>query len=152
MPSAIKVALAGAGAFGLKHLDGIKLIDGVEVISLVGRELDRTKEAAAKYGVGHVTTDLADSLRLPGLDAVILATPTQMHAAQAMQCLDAGKHVQVEIPLADSRKDAEAVVAMQKRTGLVAMAGHTRRFNPSHQLVHKRIVAGDFRIHQMDVQ
>src|ERR1700741_2648700 len=119
MPNPIKAALAGAGAFGLKHLDGIKLIDGVEVISLVGRELDKTKEAAATYGVGHVTTDLADSLKLPGLDAVILATPTQMHAAQALQCMEAGKHVQVEIPLADSLKDAEAVVAMQKRTGLV---------------------------------
>ncbi len=152
MPSPIKVALAGAGAFGLKHLDGIKLIDGVEVVSLVGRELDKTSEAAAKYGVGHVTTDLADSLKRPGLDAVILATPTQMHAAQAIQCMEAGKHVQVEIPLADSLKDAEAVLAMQRRTGLVAMAGHTRRFNPSHQFVHKKILAGEFRIDQMDVQ
>ena len=115
-------------------------IDGVEVVSLVGRELDKTREAAAKYGVGHVTTDLAETLKLPGLDAVILATPTQMHAAQALQCLEAGKHVQVEIPLADSLKDAEAVVAMQKRTGLVAMGGHTRRFNPSHQFVRKRIL------------
>ena len=102
MPKTLKVALAGAGAFGLRHLDAIKLIDGVETISLVGRELDKTKEAVAKYGVGHVTTDLADTLRLPGLDAVILATPTQMHAAQALQCLKAGNHVQVEIPLADS--------------------------------------------------
>ena len=152
MTKTIKVALAGAGAFGLKHLDGIKLIDGVEVISLVGRELDKTKEAAAKYGVGHATTDLTESLTLPGLDAVILATPTQMHAAQALQCLAAGKHVQVEIPLADSLEDAEAVVAMQKRTGLVAMCGHTRRFNPSHQFVRKRILAGQFHIQQMDVQ
>jgi 2-hydroxy-4-carboxymuconate semialdehyde hemiacetal dehydrogenase len=152
MTKTIKVALAGAGAFGLKHLDGIKLIDGVEVVSLVGRELDKTKEAATNYGVGHVTTDLADSLKRPGLDAVILATPTQMHAAQALQCMEAGKHVQVEIPLADSLKDAEAVVAMQKRTGLIAMAGHTRRFNPSHQFVHKQILAGKFHIYQMDVQ
>ena len=152
MTSTIKVALAGAGAFGLKHLDAIKEIDGVEAVSLVGRELDKTKEAATKYGVGHVTTDLAESLKVPGLNAVILATPTQMHAAQAIQCLKAGKHVQVEIPLADSLKDAEAVVAEQKRTGLVAMVGHTRRFNPSHQYVHKKIAAGEFHIQQMDVQ
>ena len=152
MSKTIKVALAGAGAFGLRHLDGIKLIEGVEVISLVGRELDKTKEAARKYGVGHVTTDLAETLKLSGLDAVILATPTQMHAAQALLCLEAGKHVQVEIPLADSLRDAERVVAMQRRTGLVAMCGHTRRFNPSHQFVRKRILAGDFRIQQMDVQ
>src|ERR1700748_1034291 len=133
MTNPIKVALAGAGAFGLRHLDAIKLIDGVEVISVVSREIDKTKEAAAKYSVGHAATDLAESLKLPGLDAVILATPTQMHAAQALQCLKAGKHVQIEIPLADSLKDAEAVVAEQKRTGLVAMVGHTRRFNPSTQ-------------------
>src|ERR1700729_3731087 len=152
MPKTVKVALAGAGAFGLRHLDAIKLIDGVETISLIGRELDKTKEAAAKYGVGHVTTDLADTLRLPGLDAVILATPTQMHAAQALQCLKAGKHVQIEIPLADSLKDAEAVAAEQKKTGLVAMVGHTRRFNPSHQFVRRRILKGEFHIQQMDVQ
>ena len=111
MTRTLKVALAGAGAFGLKHLDAIKAIDGVEAVSLVGRELDKTTAAAAKYGVGHVTTDLAESLKIPGLDAVILATPTQMHAAQALQCLKAGKHVEVEIPLADSLKDAEAVAA-----------------------------------------
>ena len=109
------------------------MIDGVEGDLAVGRELDKTRQAAAKYGVAHVTTDLAESLKLPGLDAVILATPTQMHAAQAIQCLEAGKHVQVEIPLADRLTDAEAVGAAQKRTGLVAMVGHTRRFNPSHQ-------------------
>ena len=152
MTKTIKVALAGAGAFGLRHLDAIKQIDGIETVSLVGRELDKTEEAAAKYGVAHVTTDLADSLKLPGLDAVILATPTQMHAAQALQCLKAGKHVQIEIPLADSLKDAEAVVAEQKRSGLVAMVGHTRRFIPSHQFVRRRILDGDFHIQQMDVQ
>ena len=152
MTKTLKVALAGAGAFGLKHLDAIKEIDGVEAVSLVGRELDKTKEAAAKYGVGHVATDLAESLKVPGLDAVILATPTQMHAEQALQCLRAGKHVQVEIPLADSLKDAEAVEAEQKKTGLVAMVGHTRRFNPSHQFVHARILKNEFHIQQMDVQ
>jgi 2-hydroxy-4-carboxymuconate semialdehyde hemiacetal dehydrogenase len=152
MSKTIKVALAGAGAFGIKHLDGIKLIDGVEVVSLVSRELEKTKEVAAKYGIGHVTTNLADSLALQEVDAVILCTPTQMHAAQAIECMKAGKHVQVEIPLADSLKDAQAVVAMQKETGLVAMCGHTRRFNPSHQFVRKRIAAGEFHIQQMDVQ
>ena len=152
MGKPIKVALAGAGAFGIKHLDAIKLIDGVEVASLVGRELAKTQEVAGKYGIGHVATDLADSLALKEVDAVILCTPTQLHAAQARQCLKAGKHVQVEIPLADSLKDAEAVAALQRETGLVAMCGHTRRFNPSHQWVHKRIMAGEFAIQQMDVQ
>jgi 2-hydroxy-4-carboxymuconate semialdehyde hemiacetal dehydrogenase len=152
MTKNIKVALAGAGAFGIKHLDAIKLIDGVQVVSLVSRELEKTRQVAEKYGIGHVTTDLAESLALKEVDAVILCTPTQMHASQAMQCLKAGKHVQVEIPLADNLKDAQAVAAMQKETGLVAMCGHTRRFNPSHQYVHKKIRAGEFNIQQMDVQ
>ena len=148
----IKVALAGAGAFGIKHLDGIKNIDGVEVVSLISRELDKTKEVADKYGIKHVTTDLADSLALKEVDAVILCTPTQMHADQTLACLKAGKHVQVEIPLADSLKGAQDVVALAKSSGLVAMCGHTRRFNPSHQYVHNQIKAGQFNIQQMDVQ
>jgi 2-hydroxy-4-carboxymuconate semialdehyde hemiacetal dehydrogenase len=152
MSKTIKVALAGAGAFGIKHLDAIKLIDGVEVVSLISRDLDKTKETAAKYGIGHVTIDLADSLAIKELDAVILCTPTQMHAEQSIACLKAGKHVQVEIPLADSLKGAEEVVALQKQTGLVAMCGHTRRFNPSHQYVHNKITCGEFNIQQMDVQ
>jgi 2-hydroxy-4-carboxymuconate semialdehyde hemiacetal dehydrogenase len=148
----IKVALAGAGAFGIKHLDGIKNIDGVEVVSLISRDLEKTREVAVKYGIGHVTTELGDSLALPEVDAVILCTPTQMHAEQTMACLKAGKHVQVEIPLADNLKGAQDVVALQKQTGLVAMCGHTRRFNPSHQYVHQQIAAGKFNIQQMDVQ
>ena len=148
----IKVALAGAGAFGIKHLDGIKNIAGVEVVSLISRDLEKTKEVAAKFGIGHVTTDLADSLAMKEVDAVILCTPTQMHAEQSLACLKAGKHVQVEIPLADSLKGAEDVLALQKQTGLVAMCGHTRRFNPSHQYVHNQIKAGQFNIQQMDVQ
>jgi len=152
MTKTIKVALAGAGAFGVKHLDGIKNIDGVEVISLISRDIDKTKEVAAKYGIGHVTTDLADALALKEVDAVILCTPTQMHAEQTLACLKAGKHVQVEIPLADSLQGAQDVIALQKQTGLVAMCGHTRRFNPSHQYVHNEIQAGKFNIQQMDVQ
>ena len=152
MSQTIKVALAGAGAFGIKHLDGIKNIDGVEVISLVGRELDKTRQVAQQYGIGHVSTDLAESLRIQELDAVILCTPTQMHADQTLQCLKAGKHVQVEIPLCDVLKDGQAVVDLQKSSGLVAMCGHTRRFNPSHQWVHQKIKAGSFQIQQMDVQ
>jgi 2-hydroxy-4-carboxymuconate semialdehyde hemiacetal dehydrogenase len=148
----MKIALAGAGAFGEKHLDGLKLIDGVEVVSLIGRDLEPTQAVAAKYGIGHATTDLAESLARGDVDAVILCTPTQMHAAQAIQCMDAGKHVQVEIPLADCLRDAEAVLAKHQETGLTCMVGHTRRFNPSHRYIHHRIEAGEFNVQQMDVQ
>ncbi|ATE64152.1 Gfo/Idh/MocA family oxidoreductase [Rhizorhabdus dicambivorans] len=148
----MKIALAGGGAFGEKHLDALKQIDGVEIVSVIGRRLEPSQALAAKYGVAHATTELAEALALPGLDAVILATPTQLHAAQAIQCLEAGKHVQVEIPLCDSLADGEAVLKKQQETGLVAMVGHTRRFNPSHQFLHDKIVAGEATIQQMDVQ
>jgi 2-hydroxy-4-carboxymuconate semialdehyde hemiacetal dehydrogenase len=152
MGKLIKVALAGAGAFGIKHLDGIKAIEGVEVVSLISREMDKTQEIAARYGIGHVTTELSDSLALPEVDAVILCTPTQMHASQTLACLKAGKHVQVEIPLCDVLADGEEVMQVAAKSGLVAMCGHTRRFNPSHQYVHRKVAAGEFNIQQMDVQ
>jgi len=152
MSSKIRVALAGAGAFGIKHLDGIRHIDDVEVVSLVSRDLAKTREVAERYGIAHVTTELADSLALPQVDAVILCTPTQMHASQTLACLKAGKHVQVEIPLCDVLSEGQAVVELAARSGKVAMCGHTRRFNPSHQWVHRRVEAGGFALQQMDVQ
>jgi 2-hydroxy-4-carboxymuconate semialdehyde hemiacetal dehydrogenase len=148
----INVALAGAGAFGIKHLDAIKAIDGVKVISLMSRDLAKTKEVAVKYGIPHVTTDLADSLQIKEVDAVILCTPTPLHASQALACLAAGKHVQVEIPLCDKLSDGQAVVAAAQAAGKIAMCGHTRRFNPSHQWVRQRIVKGEFNLQQMNVQ
>jgi 2-hydroxy-4-carboxymuconate semialdehyde hemiacetal dehydrogenase len=148
----MKIILAGGGAFGAKHLDGLAKIDGVEVVGLVGRRQEATREMADKYGIAHAGTDLGEALELPGVDAAILCTPTQMHAAQAIQCMEAGKHVQVEIPLADSLADAQAVAEKQKETGLVCMVGHTRRFNPSHQYLNRRLRAGELNIQQMDVQ
>ena len=150
--STLRVAVAGAGAFGVKHLEGLQNIPDVQVTSLVGRELAKTREVAKKFSVGHVTTELAESLARPDVDAVILCTPTQMHASQALACMKAGKHVQVEIPLADSWEDAQAVGNLQRQTGLVCMVGHTRRFNPSHQWLNKRLRAGELKIQQMDVQ
>ena len=148
----MKVILAGGGAFGAKHLEAIKVIGNVEVVSLVGRTLEPTQALAKTYGIAHATTDLADALQRPGVQAAILATPTQLHAAQAIACLKAGKHVQVEIPLADNLADAQAVADLQQRTGLVCMVGHTRRFNPSHQWIHRKIAKGELAIQQMDVQ
>ena len=148
----MRIALAGAGAFGEKHLDGLMTIDGVEIVSIISRTGEQAAAVAAKYGAKHSSTELADALARDDVDAVILCTPTQMHAAQAIACMAAGKHVQVEIPLADSWADAEAVVAKQKETGLVCMVGHTRRFNPSHQWVHNKIEASELSLQQMDLQ
>src|SRR5580704_2187453 len=148
----MKVILAGAGAFGNKHLEALAKIDGIEVLSLVSRDPLSTAEVAKKWKIPHCTTDLAQALAQPGVEAALLCSPTQLHAQQALQCLRAGKHVMIEIPIADSLADAELVVITQQQTGLVAMGGHTRRFNPSHQWIHRRILAGELKVLQMDVQ
>jgi 2-hydroxy-4-carboxymuconate semialdehyde hemiacetal dehydrogenase len=148
----LNIALAGAGAFGIKHLEALKLIPDVKVISVIGRERAKTEEVAQQYGIAHAGTELAQALAIREVDAVILCTPTQMHAAQGLACLEAGKHVQIEIPLCDRLEDGRAVAERQRETGLVAMCGHTRRFNPSHQWVRQRILAGKFNVQQMDVQ
>lgn len=149
----MRICIAGAsGAFGMKHMDAIASIDGAEVVSVVGTKPDAIKAFAEERGVAHHTTDLAEALARDDVDAVILATPTQVHATQTIQCLEAGKHVMSEIPMADNIEDARKVVETQKRTGLVAMAGHTRRFNPSHQWIHNKIEAGELKVQQMDVQ
>jgi 2-hydroxy-4-carboxymuconate semialdehyde hemiacetal dehydrogenase len=148
----MKVGVAGQGAFGVKHIEAIQNIPGIEIITLSGGNQAATEEVAKKFKIPHWTGDLGESLKQPGLEAVILATPTQMHADQAVECLKAGKHVQVEIPMADSLADSERILKAQKETGLIAMAGHTRRFNPSHQWVHKRVKSGEFKVQQMNVQ
>jgi 2-hydroxy-4-carboxymuconate semialdehyde hemiacetal dehydrogenase len=148
----MKICMAGQGAFGVKHLEAIQKIDGIEVVTLAGGSPETTKEVAEKFKIPHWSTNLEECLARPGVEAVILATPTQMHAKQGLQAMRAGKHVQIEIPIADSLADAEALAKMQKDTGLICMGGHTRRFNPSHQWVHKRIKAGELKVLQMDVQ
>ncbi|OLL30618.1 oxidoreductase [Burkholderia sp. SRS-W-2-2016] len=148
----VRIALVGAGAFGIKHLDGLQSIENAEVTSLVTRNPDDAHEIAARYRIPHVSDDLNDALARDDVDAVILCTPTPLHASQALACLKAGKHVQAEIPLADSLHDAREVVGLQRATGLVAMCGHTRRFNPSHQWIRQRIARGEFQLQQMDVQ
>jgi 2-hydroxy-4-carboxymuconate semialdehyde hemiacetal dehydrogenase len=148
----MKIVVAGQGAFGVKHIEAIQKISGITIASLAGGSPDSTAEVARKYNIPHWTTNLEEALGQPGVEAAILATPTQMHADQTIQCLRAGKHVQVEIPMSDNLADAERVLAVQQQTGLIAMAGHTRRFNPSHQWIHKRIKSGELTVQQMDVQ
>jgi 2-hydroxy-4-carboxymuconate semialdehyde hemiacetal dehydrogenase len=148
----MKVGMAGQGAFGVKHLEAIAKIPGIEVITLTGGNQVATAEVARKFKIPHFTGDLAESLKQPGLEAMILATPTGMHAKQGEMCMMAGKHVQIEIPIADNLADSKRLVEVRKATGVVCMGGHTRRFNPSHQYVHKKIKARELAIQQMNVQ
>jgi len=146
----MKICVAGQGAFGQKHLDALKRIPDVEITSLVGGNQDSTAQVAKKYGIPHYTGELSEGIKRA--DAVILTTPTKMHFRQGEQVMRAGKHVLVEIPVTDCVEDAEALAKIAKETGVTAMGGHVRRFNPSHQYVHKKIVAGELKIQQMDVQ
>jgi len=148
----MKVCLVGHGAFGIKHLEALANVAGVEVVSLVGADAAEARTVAEKWNIPHSSANLADSLALSEVEAVILTTPTPLHAAQGEQCMRAGKPVMIEIPMADSLADAERLVRVQRETGVVAMAGHTRRFNPSHQWIHRKILAGELKIQQMDVQ
>ena len=148
----MKICMVGQGAFAKKHLDGLKRIKDVEVVSIYGRTAESTKIVAEKYGIPHWTTRFEEALARPGLEAVILTSPTQVHADQAVQCMRAGKHVEIEIPIADSLADSERILGVQKETGLIAMAGHTRRFNPSHQWIHKRIKSGELKLQHLVVQ
>lgn len=148
----MKICMVGEGAFGKKHLAALKKIEDVEVVSLVGGVADATESIAKEFAVPHWTTDLADGLAQDGVEAAILATPTPIHASQAIEVMQAGKHVEVEIPMAESLADAERVVAAQQETGLVAMAGHTRRFNPSHQWIYRKIRSGELTLQHLDVQ
>lgn len=148
----MKLVMVGTGAFAKKHLDGLARIKGAEVVSIVGRVPETTQAVADKYKIAHTTTKLSEALAQPGVDAAIITSPTQIHAAQAVEIMRAGKHVQVEIPIADSLADSEMILAVQKETGVTAMAGHTRRFNPSHQWLHKRIKAGELKLQHLVVQ
>jgi len=148
----MKVGVAGQGAFGVKHLEAMQNIPGIEVITLTGGNQAATEEVAKRFKIPHFTGDLAESLKQPGLEAMILATPTGMHATQGVQCMRAGKHVHIEIPIADSLADSETLVKVQKETGVICMGGHTRRFNPSHQYVHNKIKKGELKVQQMNVQ
>ena len=149
----VRIGVAGAnGAFGSKHLDALSQIDNVEIVAAMATTLEKANGVADKYSIPNRFDNYDEMLELADLDAVILATPTQIHAEQGLKAMAAGKHVLIEIPMADTIADSEALVSKQRETGLVAMAGHVRRFNPSHQWVHNKIVAGELSIQQMDIQ
>lgn len=149
----VRIGVAGAnGAFGSKHLDALSQIDNAEIVAAMATTREKVNGVADKYSIPNRFDNYDEMLELADLDAVILATPTQIHAEQGLKAMAAGKHVLIEIPMADTIADSEALVSKQRETGLVAMAGHVRRFNPSHQWVHNKIVAGELSIQQMDIQ
>jgi len=148
----MKICLAGEGAIARKHLDALARMDDVAVVSLAGGVAQDTQALAEERSIEHWSVDLEEALAVPGLEAVILTTPTPMHADQGEQVLRAGKHLLVEIPMADSLADAKRLVRAQEETGCIAMACHTRRFNPSHQWIHHRIRSGELHLQHLVVE
>ncbi len=149
----IKIGVAGAnGAFGTKHLEALQNIPSAEICAVMATSMEKADATGDQFQAEHRFDDYDAMLASGVLDAVILATPTQLHAEQGIKAMAAGLHVLVEIPMADSLADSQRLVEKQAETGLVGMAGHVRRFNPSHQWVHNKISAGELAIQQMDVQ
>ena len=149
----MRICVAGAyGAFGQKHLDALDKIEGIEVTSIMGPTKNKIDALAASRNISHAGTTLEECISRDDVDAVILSTPTQMHANQAIACMEAGKHVLIEIPMADSLEDSMRVVKKHRETGLTCMAGQVRRFNPSHQWIKNKINLGELKLKQMDAQ
>ena len=135
----MRFCISGNGAMANAHLKAIKAIAGSEVTVLQSRTQEGTQKVASEYGVPVALTNFEEAVNRADVDAVIITGPTQVHADQAEIAMRAGKHVLIEIPMCDSVADAERIVRVQKETGVTAMAGHVRRFNPSHQLMNHKL-------------
>jgi 2-hydroxy-4-carboxymuconate semialdehyde hemiacetal dehydrogenase len=148
----MKICLAGAGAMGVIHMKALKKIAGVDVVSVTGRTREGVEAFAAEWGIPHASTSLEESVDRPGVDAVILTTPSAMHADQAVMALGKGKHVQVEIPMSLNLPDAQRIVEATRRSGKTCMVTHTRRFSSPHREIRRRIQDGTFHLHHMVVE
>jgi 2-hydroxy-4-carboxymuconate semialdehyde hemiacetal dehydrogenase len=148
----MKICLAGTGAMGVIHAKALKKIAGVELVSVTSRTAESGRAFASEYGIPHYTTILEESLDRPGVDAVILTTPSAMHADQAVMALGNGKHVQVEIPMSLNLADAKRIVDAARRSGKTCMVTHTRRFSSPHREIRRRIQEGTFHLHHMVVE
>lgn len=145
----MKFCISGNGAMAHAHLKAIREIEGSAVTVIQSRTQEGADKAAAEFAVPTALTDFERAVNRTDVDAVIITGPTQIHAAQAELAMRAGKHVLIEIPMCDSVADAESIVRTQKETGVTAMAGHVRRFNPSHQYLNRKFRAGEIRLQQM---
>ena len=136
----MKICVAGQGAFGQKHLDALKRIADVEVVSLIGGNPVGTEEVAKKYGIKHWGNDLGEGIARA--DAVILATPTQMHRAQGEEVMRAGKHVLIEIPIADNVEDSEALAKIAKQTGAKGLVTVAATIGKDGRIKAAKVISG----------
>src|SRR5438309_1224195 len=134
------------------HMKALRKIDDVEVVAIMGRTEESGEKFAAAWNIPFHSTILERCLDRPGVDAVILTTPSEQHADQTVLALGRGKHVQVEIPMSLSLSDSRRMVEAAKHSGRTCMVTHTRRFSSPHREIRRRIQNGSFHLHHMVVE
>ena len=140
----VRMGIVGLGRMGRRHAENLaRRVDGAELVAACSPLAEDTAWAREALGVGATCAELGELLAHPALDAVLLATPTALHADQIVASLEAGKHVFCEKPLALDLADCRRVEAVAARhPAQIAMIGFVRRFDPSYRDAHARIAAG----------
>ena len=146
----LTLTFVGYGSIAAAHARALRELGGVRLESVVGRRPEPTEAFAREWGFAHWTLSLEEALARPGVDVVIITSPSDQHAAQAAQALAAGKHALVEIPLAMSLLDAERVTALAERSGLRLMVAHTQRFFPALIELRQRIEVAELHPRHLD--
>src|SRR5713226_9441779 len=123
--SSLTLTFIGYGSIAAAHVRALRELGGVRFDSVVGRRPEPTEAFAREWGFAHWTLSLEEALARPEVDAVVICSPSDQHAAQAEQALVAGKPALVEIPLATSLADAGRVTALAERAGLRLMVARS---------------------------
>jgi len=136
----MKVCVVGYGMMGVWHSEALA---AEERYCVVGRRPEPTAEFAARYGYRRWSVDLEEALADPAVDAVIVASPSELHAAMALRCLAHGKPTLVEIPIAMSYAASERVVAEAERRGITLGVVHPMRFRKERAPLRERLANGE---------
>ncbi len=115
---------------------------GFTVRALVGRDEERTRRRADRFGIPHACTTLSDALALDGVDAVTIATPPDTHAPLSIEVSAAGRHVLCEKPFALDAAEAERMLAAAQLAGVTHLVGHEFRWLPDRVVVARAIATG----------
>jgi predicted dehydrogenase len=124
-----RVAVVGCGYWGSKHVRVLHATEGVVEVAMVDGMPDRLRNVARNYKTSPCYADLRSAL--PHVDAVVVATPASTHVGVALEAIEAGKHVLVEKPLAQTSSSARRLVKAAADAGVVLMVGHTFEYNPA---------------------
>ncbi len=139
----IKTAIFGTGFMGRVHLEGVRRVESVEAVAIVGRNEDAARRLASGFGVAKVTTDYREVLRDPAVDAVHICTPNAQHFSMAKEALEAGKHVLCEKPLTTTVAESEELASLAAQKGLRNCVCHNLRYYPQVQQMRRLRESGE---------